>query len=90
MKIDNRLNGTSWEWFGLSYASWLTIPRIVLQSMPIKWQEKFFGLLDEIEGTIELPEEAKMDTVVNLKKNGKFVRSKLPPYRHNMLKLKKT
>ena len=37
-------------WFGLSYAQYLTIPRTVLQSMPMEWQERFVGCLREIGG----------------------------------------
>lgn len=33
--------------FGLSYASYLTLPRTLLQSMPIAWQERFVACLDE-------------------------------------------
>lgn len=36
-------------WFSLSYASYLTIPRSVLQSMPGEWQERFVALLGEME-----------------------------------------
>lgn len=47
-------------WFGLSYASYLTIPRSILQSMPDEWQKKFVELLDELdekvtEEKLELP-----------------------------------
>ena len=35
------------SWFGLSRASWLTIPRLALQEMPDDWQERFYALLDE-------------------------------------------
>lgn len=89
MTVDNRWQGKSWYWFGISHASWLTIPRIVLQSMPNEWQEKFFGLLDEIERTIEVPEYAQKSTTVSLKENGKFVHYEIPSYRHNILPLKK-
>jgi hypothetical protein len=34
-------------WFSLSYASWLTIPRLSLQEMPVDWQARFFRLLEE-------------------------------------------
>lgn len=37
------------EWFGLSYASWLTIPRSVLQSMPAEWQHRFLMCLEEMD-----------------------------------------
>lgn len=39
------------EWFELTYAQYLTVPRSVLQSMPIIWQEKFVGLLEELDDT---------------------------------------
>jgi hypothetical protein len=35
-------------WFGLSYASWLTIPRIVLESMPEEWQCKMVELINDL------------------------------------------
>lgn len=41
------------EWFELSYAQYLTIPRSVLQSMPIEWQERFVKCLEELDDTIE-------------------------------------
>ncbi len=36
------------EWFNLTYASYLTVPRSVLQSMPIPWQRRFVALLHEM------------------------------------------
>lgn len=33
--------------FGLSYASYLVIPRTVLQSMPLDWQARFVALVNE-------------------------------------------
>lgn len=41
------------EWFELSYAQYLTVPRSVLQSMPDKWQSKFVSLLEELDETID-------------------------------------
>ena len=40
-------------YFGLSYANYLVLPRSVLQSMPIDWQEKFVELLKLIPETID-------------------------------------
>jgi hypothetical protein len=37
------------EWFGLTYSSYLVLPRSVLQSTPVKWQRKFVKLLEELE-----------------------------------------
>lgn len=46
------------DWFGWSYAQYLTIPRSVLQSMPIEWQERFVKCLEELDEKIDWrPEE---------------------------------
>ena len=36
-------------WFGLSYSSYLVLPRSVLQSMPREWQERFVAALREAD-----------------------------------------
>lgn len=41
------------SFFGLSYASYLTLPRSVLQSMPEEWQHKFVELLHELGSAAE-------------------------------------
>jgi len=41
------------EYFGLSYASYLVVPRIVLNSMPEDWQNKFVDLLNELNEWID-------------------------------------
>lgn len=41
------------SWFGLSYASYLVLPRSVLQSMPDEWQVKFVELVEQISDTLE-------------------------------------
>ena len=41
------------EWFELSYAHYLTVPRSVLQSMPLEWQQRFVKCLDELDETID-------------------------------------
>lgn len=38
-----------WAWFGLSHASWLTIPRVLLHEMPDEWQRKLADLLNEYD-----------------------------------------
>ena len=34
-------------WFNLSYASWVTLPRVMVEAMPEEWQEKMAALLEE-------------------------------------------
>jgi hypothetical protein len=41
------------EWFELSYAEFLTIPRLVLESMPVEWQHKMAALLTEMDNTFD-------------------------------------
>lgn len=41
------------EFFGLTYANYIAIPRSILQSMPEKWQHKFVELLEELDETFE-------------------------------------
>jgi len=36
-------------WFGLSYASFLTMPRVLMEAMPDEWQGKMADLLDEAD-----------------------------------------
>jgi hypothetical protein len=36
-------------WWGLSYASFVTIPRPVMQSMPVEWQDRIADLLRELD-----------------------------------------
>lgn len=39
------------EWFGLSYASWLTLPRVLMEAMPENWQKAMAELLWEYDET---------------------------------------
>jgi hypothetical protein len=40
-------NSRLWNWFGLSYASWLAMPRVMMHSMPDEWQSKMADLCEE-------------------------------------------
>lgn len=37
------------EWFGLTYAQFLTVPRVVMEAMPLEWQHKMTALLNELD-----------------------------------------
>lgn len=37
------------KWFGLSYASFAVLPRIMMQDMSQEWQDKMADLLEEYE-----------------------------------------
>lgn len=36
-----------WCWYGLSRASWLTLPRVLMHEMPDDWQKRMAVLLEE-------------------------------------------
>lgn len=40
-----------WLWFGLSRATWLTLPRVMMHAMPDEWQAKMAELLNEWDET---------------------------------------
>lgn len=51
-------HGAITPYFSLSYASWLAIPRLTLQEMPMSWQARFVALLEEAQrtGAFHIPE----------------------------------
>ena len=56
--------------FSLSYASWLCLPRLALQEMPLDWQVRFIALLEEgYARGLTAPDNVS----VVRKKGGKFV-----------------
>lgn len=51
-------------WFGLSYCSHVVLPRVLLQSMPDEWQERFVILMRELEaafGHVRQPSSYKVE-----------------------------
>jgi len=70
--MDNDLDPIH-EYFGLTYANYLTLPRSVLQSMPLKWQQQFVLLLEQIPKVIVEDFEPKGGYVVQVRgEQGRF------------------
>lgn len=70
-----------WEWFGLSYATWLTLPRVLMHEMPDVWQSKMADLLNEFDET--WGNAPDLSCHVMIKEGNRFV--KMPAwveYRH--------
>jgi hypothetical protein len=60
-----------WGWFGLSRASWLSVPRVLMHEMPDEWQEQMAALLEQLSETFP---NAPLDEIhVSVKERGKFV-----------------
>jgi len=70
------------SWFELSYAQFLTVPRLVLESMPLEWQHQMAALLQEMDDTFDWrPKEGRY--WVRLKDaHGRFCDAPLNDYRH--------
>lgn len=70
-----------WGYFGLSRASWLVLPRVLVHGMPDEWQGRMAALLDEFHATYtNVP---AYEVHVQLKQSGRFI--KMPDwvgYRH--------
>lgn len=62
-----------WNWFGLSRASFLTIPRVLMHQMPDEWQKKMADLLVEYDETFCKAYELDLSVSVTFKREGKFV-----------------
>ena len=77
------------EWFELSYASYLVLPRSILQSAPDKWQIKFVKLLNELGEMFDCPRKGTT-YAVNLRNNntGRFTTDDLCSYERGRRKIK--
>lgn len=72
-----------WGWFGLSRASWLTLPRVLMHEMPDDWQRRMAQLLEEWDETWD-GSELPAPTVSAKNPNGRFTKwpTWLLQYRH--------
>jgi len=72
--------------FGLTYASWIVMPRVLMENMPPDWQKRFVDIWEEFNDTWDMNEVYKHgDPHVQLRKGGRFNSIKhtgLPHYRH--------
>ena len=61
-------------WFELSYAHWLTVPRLIMESMPHKWKKQMAKLLEEMDDTFDWRPEKGRYCVTQRDENGKFIK----------------
>ena len=75
--------------FGLSYSNYLVLPRTVLQSMPVDWQDKFIKLVEEIPEVIaEHFEPPGGYRVMALNENKKFISDEFSNYERGRRRLR--
>jgi len=70
------------DWFELSYAQFLMVPRLVLQSMPMEWQIKMAALLREMDETFDWRPKEGCYWVRLKDAAGRFSAAPLADYRH--------
>lgn len=64
--------------FGLTYSSYLVLPRTLLQSAPVPWQKEFVRLLHELEQMF--PGMGEGSYWVRKQEGGKFIEDPLRDY----------
>ena len=79
-----RRGGEIHNYFELSYANFLVLPRTVMMDMPTEWQKKFVALLDELDDATNWRDELDSDIEVHFKSNGRYceIPEKFSQYRH--------
>ena len=72
-----------WEWFGLSRASFLTLPRVLMHEMPEQWQDKMADLLKEYDETFSNQPDIGSRVLIT-DSNGKTIKTPdwITNYRH--------
>lgn len=60
-------------WFGLSYAQFLTLPRVVMEAMPVEWQERMAALLSEMDAAFDWRPDRGHFWVQLRRRDGRFV-----------------
>lgn len=71
-----------WTWFGLSYASYLVLPRTLLCGLPTDLQEELIDVLDKISNVYDYSKINDNYSVQLRGSNGKFIKDPLANYRH--------
>lgn len=68
-----------WGWWELSYASFLTMPRVLMHAMPDNWKNQMAALLEEYDEMY--PNQPDIGTQVQAVKDGKL--TKMPEFLKN-------
>lgn len=68
-------------WFGLSYASWLTLPRVLMEAMPDEWQARMAALLREYDEAF--PNQPDIGTRVQATHPGSKILTSMPGWLQN-------
>jgi len=59
------------QWFGLERASFLTLPRVLMEAMSVEWQDRMAALLNEYDAAF--PNQPDLGTRVQITAQGKLI-----------------
>lgn len=76
------------NWFELSYAQYLTIPRTALQSMPLEWQKTFVKCLNQLDNKIDWRPESGRYWVQLKDSIGRYCKDPLMDYERGRRRIK--
>lgn len=62
-------------WFNLSYASWLTLPRVLMEAMPDEWQGRMADLLNEYDEAFRHWPDVGLGTRVQVTRRGRLTKT---------------
>jgi len=77
-----------WSYFGLSYSAYLVLPRVILCSAPVEWQDRFVAMLHELEEMF--PGEGMGSYWIRKREGNRFVHDPFSNYRHMKLTPRET
>ncbi len=70
------------NWFELTYAQYLTVPRSIMEAMPAAWQSRMVWLFTELDETFDWRPSEGRYWVELRDAEGRFVADRLKEYRH--------
>lgn len=70
------------DWFELTYAQYLVMPRSLMEAMPTRWQYDMAKLLEEFDHTFDWRPPTGRYWVQLKDGNGRYVRDDFMEYRH--------
>jgi len=76
------------SWFGLSYASYMVLPRTMLQSMSNRWQKKFIKLVEEMDEKFGHYNKVYSYTILAKDEHHKIMHDNLRNYERGRRRLK--
>lgn len=70
------------HWFGLTYSSYLVLPRSILEALPLDLQERMIAVIDEARDLLDTDQIGDNYSVQLRGEKGRFLKDPFANYRH--------